>query len=272
MDQPTNDGINSYFVSQAARRAGLTVVLSGAGGDEVFWGYRHYRLLTRAGWLARCPGPLRRLLSYSGYQGGRLMRRDGWMRADYLSQSGSIDRVYLALRGFFAPDQAARLLDVSRAELDTIIEEQFGFCPLRPDGVTLAFNYMEIKRYLHDQLLRDTDVFGMAHSIEARVPYLDHVVVERTWSLPFARKLDRTVNKPLLVRAVDDPLLLAAASRKKRGFTFPMGRWMKACHSELQEIAASASLDRTTVRECWTQFARGELHWSRAWALTVLGS
>jgi asparagine synthase (glutamine-hydrolysing) len=136
----------------------------------------------------------------------------------------------------------------------------------------MAFNYLEIKRYLHDQLLRDTDVFGMAHSIEARVPYLDHVVVERIWGLASGLKLDSAVNKPLLVKALDDPLLRAAASRRKRGFSFPMSRWMQSCAAELQEIAVSASLDRGTVRDCWSQFARGQLHWSRAWVLTVLGS
>jgi asparagine synthase (glutamine-hydrolysing) len=272
MDQPTNDGINSYFVSQAARRTGLTVVLSGLGGDEVFWGYRHYPLLARAGWLVQSPWPLRRLLAYSGCRWGRLRSRDSWMRTAYLSGSGSIDRLYLTMRGFFAPEQAKRLLDMSRAELEAIIEEQFNFCPVPRSAPAMAFNYLEIKRYLHDQLLRDMDVFGMAHSIEARVPYLDHVLVERMWGLASELKLDSGVNKPLLVRAVDDPLLLTFASRRKRGFIFPMSRWMQSCRSELQEIAASASLDRRTVRECWTQFARGQLHWSRAWALAVLGS
>jgi asparagine synthase (glutamine-hydrolysing) len=272
MDQPTNDGINSYFVSQAARQAGLTVVLSGLGGDEVFWGYKHYRWLRRGGWLGQAPAPLRRLLAYSGCQWGRLLGRDNWMRAAYVGGSGSIDRVYLMIRGFFAPERAARLLDMSRAELDAIIEEQYGFGPAPRGAAAMAFNYLEMKRYLHDQLLRDTDVFGMAHSIEARVPYLDHVVVERIWSLASRLKLDRAVNKPLLVKAVGDPLLLAAASRRKRGFSFPMRRWMQSSIPELQEIAAAASLDRGTVRECWTQFARGQLHWSRAWVLAVLGS
>ena len=62
MDQPTNDGVNTYFVSKAARQAGLTVVLSGLGGDEVFWGYRHYRRLANSlRWLGRCPAPARRV-------------------------------------------------------------------------------------------------------------------------------------------------------------------------------------------------------------------
>ena len=85
-------------------------------------------------------------------------------------------------------------------------------------------------------------------------------------------KLDGAVNKPLLVRAVDDPLLLAAGSRPKSGFIFPMARWMRACAPELREIADSGSLDRGAVRECWNDFSAGRLHWSRAWSLAVLGS
>jgi len=68
------------------------------------------------------------------------------------------------------------------------------------------------------------------------------------------------------------PAVTAAATNKKRGFSFPMNRWMQSSIGELQEIAAAARLDRGTMRQCWNQFARGELHWSRAWVLTVLGA
>jgi asparagine synthase (glutamine-hydrolysing) len=272
MDQPTNDGVNSYFVSQAARKAGLTVVLSGLGGDEVFWGYKHYRWLENAAHLVQLPSPMRRLAAFSAGRWGRFRGQEKWMRAAYLSGSGSIDRVYLTMRGFFAPDQVAKLLDITRGELEEIVEEQFGFAEVRGGEPGKILNYLEMKRYLHDQLLRDTDVFGMAHSIEARVPYLDHVVVAKAWVLPAKQKLDASVNKPVLVRAVDDPAVTAAAANKKRGFSFPMNRWMQSSIGELQEIAAAARLDRGTMRQCWNQFARGELHWSRAWVLTVLGA
>lgn len=276
MDQPTNDGINSWFVSKAAREAGLKVVLSGLGGDEVFWGYKHHRRMQHAGLAAACPGPLRRLLAATGSGWGKLRGRDNWSRMAWLGGGASNGRVYLTLRGFFAPEQAARLLDADVAEMELACEEQF--CALE-SGETLSaagVNYVEMKRYLHDQLLRDTDVFSMAHSIEARVPLLDHVLVERLWRTAPESKLGGTVNKPLLVDAVGEAAVREAAARPKRGFSFPMDKWMKAAAPELREMAAHGPLagtaeGRKAVGECWTAFSEGRQHWSRAWALTVLG-
>ena len=277
MDQPTNDGVNSYFVSQAARAAGLTVVLSGLGGDEVFWGYKHYRWLRFGHFANRCPAPVRRLAAEAGYRWGRLRGRDNWMRTAWLKSGGSSARVYLTMRGFFAPDRVARLMDMSQAELDAAVEEHFGALGAGEDVSATSINYIEMKRYLHDQLLRDTDVFSMAHSIEARVPYLDHVLVERLWNTAPAlklgeTKLDQAMNKPLLVQAIGDASVREAGARPKRGFTFPMARWMKTAAPEMQEIAETGSLVRSAVRECWGDFSEGRMHWSRAWALTVLGA
>ena len=267
MDQPTNDGVNSYFVSQAARKAGLTVVLSGLGGDEVFWGYKHYRWLESRPWAIRAARPL----SYAGTLWGRWGGGDKWLRTAWLKRGASSGRVYLAMRGFFAPERVARLMDLTAAELEAAVEEHFGAGQFSAPTAT-SINYLEMKRYLHDQLLRDTDVFSMAHSIEARVPYLDHVLIERLWNTAPELKLDPAVNKPLLVRPVGERCVFEAGARPKRGFTFPMARWMKTSAAELREMAESGVLGRKAVRECWTDFAEGRMHWSRAWALTVLGA
>jgi asparagine synthase (glutamine-hydrolysing) len=272
MDQPTNDGVNSYFVSKAAREVGLKVVLSGLGGDEVFWGYKHYRLLRHGEWVRRCPAPLRYLMAEGGNRWGRIRGRDNWMRTAWLKSSNSSERVYLTMRGFFAPNQVARLMDMTHAELEAAVEEHFGALHAGEVPSATAINYLEFKRYLHDQLLRDTDVFSMAHSIEARVPYLDHVLVERLWNTRPELKLDKAMNKPLLVQAIDDTTVRQAGSRPKRGFTFPMARWMKISAAEMQEMAEGGSLVRSAVRECWTDFSEGRMHWSRAWALSVLGA
>ena len=271
MDQPTNDGVNSYFVSRAAREAGLTVVLSGLGGDEVFWGYKHYRWLASRGWMTRLPSPVISLMARAGCEWGRLRGRDNWMRTAWLRGGASSERVYLTMRGFFAPDQVARLMHLTEQELNEAVEEHFGV--FRAGAATpAAVNYLEIKRYLHDQLLRDTDVFSMTHSIEARVPWLDHVLAERLWRVAPERKLDPAMNKPLLVRGIGDAAVTAASSRPKKGFVFPMAHWMKTCAPELQEMSSGGTLEPKAVEDCWTDFSAGRMHWSRAWALTVLGA
>ena len=272
MDQPTNDGVNSWFVSKAARDAGLKVVLSGLGGDEVFWGYKHYKQLRSGNWAMACPAPIRRLAAHGGHAWGWMRGRDNWMRTAWLHSGASSEFVYLTLRGFFAPDRVARLLDMTRAELNAAVEEHFGRLSGGAAPGPEAINYLEMKRYLHDQLLRDTDVFSMAHSIEARVPYLDHAIVEQLWNAGAELKLDKVVNKPLLVNAVNDAAVLAAGSRAKRGFTFPMAGWMKKSAPQMREMAEGAALARSAVRECWGDFSAGRMHWSRAWALTVLGA
>lgn len=276
LDQPTNDGLNTYFVARAARQAGLTVVLSGVGGDEVFWGYPQHRWLRGpVGWLLGLPEPLSAGGAAALAGLGRVRGREQWERLGYLRSGASPERVYLALRGFFAPAQIARLLGGEQAELERRVTSLVGDHPGATAEADLAasFNRLEFGRYLHDQLLRDTDVFGMAHSIEVRVPYLDHEVVETMARVPARRRVEAGLNKPVLCRAVGDPLVLELARGRKRGFTLPLDRWMRQHAGSLEEVAlATDRLDREAVRGLWREFRAGRLHWSRAWALVVLGA
>ncbi|MGC9950224.1 MAG: asparagine synthase (glutamine-hydrolyzing) [Bryobacteraceae bacterium] len=280
MDQPTNDGVNTYFVSRAARQAGLTVVLSGLGGDEVFGGYKHYRWLARHGNSIRRFSALPRALRHAvlstavGY--GRLRGRENWMRLASLEDGVSDAGLYLALRGFFAPAQVRALLDVQSSDVRQAADEYLD-CLQSPETVATgpAFRRMEMRRYLHDQLLRDTDVFSMAHSIEVRVPYLDHVLVAQASAGEGAQASagDLHLNKPLLTAAAADPAVSAAALRGKRGFAFPFGKWMRLHSGELREMAlAGGCLNRPTIGKLWNEFDRGRLHWSRAWMLAVIGA
>jgi asparagine synthase (glutamine-hydrolysing) len=279
IDQPTNDGVNSYFVAGAARKIGLTVALSGLGGDEVFWGYRHYQWLTRRHsplpFLARFPEAVRKWISQGACLYGSWRGEERWQRFAYLHTDAGPSAYYLLARGFFAPVQIDRLLGIQPADreaftsgvLNSLANEQARTLNIH------AFNRIEMRRYLHDQLLRDSDVFGMAHSIEVRVPYLDHLLVEQIARIPVAQKLRRRKSKPLLLNCVYDPLVANLSGTSKRGFSLPMDQWMRQYANELEKIALQVDcLDLDHVRLLWRNFRNRRLHWSRAWALVVLGA
>ena len=279
MDQPTNDGVNTYFVARAARKAGLTVVLSGLGGDELFWGYPHYHWMARNRRVMRmfagAPGVVRKALIGSAAAVGQLQGREAWMRLRGLRPGLNPEGLYLAFRGFFGPEQVRRLLGAGQSEMDQLLSSNLaGLRPAATDGdYARGVNYIEMKRYLHDQLLRDADVFGMAHSVEVRVPYLDDAVVATAWSLPAALKMNGASNKAALVDAIGDSLVAEASRRPKRGFSFPLAAWIREQAGLMRELALETSvLDRATVTNLWTEFERGRLHWSRAWSLAVLGA
>ncbi len=275
MDQPTNDGVNTYFVSKAAREAGLKVVLSGLGGDEVFWGYRHYSWLEgRAPWLRMLlalPSPLRRTVLAASTLYGQATGQEKFRRLEALRKQPTIGGLYYLARGFFPPIQASKLLGLSPSELRTVSEEALAGSETNLDGA--AFNCLEMKRYLHDQLLRDADVFSMAHSIETRIPFLDHQLACRVAALPTAMKRANGVNKPALLGAVPHPVMAAAAGRKKMGFTFPIGQWLTDNLEPMREMARhSDALDARETDRLFNAFGHGRLHWSRAWAMVVLGA
>ncbi|MEZ4736433.1 MAG: asparagine synthase (glutamine-hydrolyzing), partial [Caldilineaceae bacterium] len=200
LDQPSIDGVNSYFVSQTARQAGLTVALSGLGGDELFGGYPNtfgdvpkvYNLLRR---IQTIPGaaPLAR----TGIT--HLYNRNGWQRlADALAHPATLANAYLTRRGLFSPREVQALIHP-----DLWHEAQKSFDPIahvaanaddRKSTIenrksTMAWiSRAELRTYTHHQLLRDTDAMSMAHSLEVRVPLLDRVLVEAVLRLPTAIK------------------------------------------------------------------------------------
>ncbi|MBV8553057.1 MAG: asparagine synthase (glutamine-hydrolyzing) [Acidobacteriaceae bacterium] len=280
MDQPTADGVNTYFVSRAARELGLKVVLSGLGGDEVFFGYSHYRsLILKSGALglyAHAPALLRAVAGTAASACGQMLGREQWGRFDHARQRSLNESLYLLVRGFFPPGQAADLLGMSAKEIGAAIDRAFEpLCEPGENGTADAarFQQLEMRRYLHDQLLRDSDVFSMAHSIELRVPLIDDEVVRAASAIPGDRMIGNGMNKPRLVEAVPGGLLVEAAKRPKRGFTFPFATWMKAHANELEEYALGGTLlDRHAVRNCWKRFRVGRLHWSRAWSTVVVRS
>jgi asparagine synthase (glutamine-hydrolysing) len=273
MDQPTVDGVNSYFVAEAARRAGVTVVLSGTGGDEVFLGYEHLRRsrrLDRArAILAALPPRATRGLIRVAAAGGGLLRRPGLEKLAYLERP-TLDNLYLVVRGLFSPGQVRDLLGIGEAELD-------GWGPALPPDERPArsaidtFGLREFTHYLQDQLLKDTDVMSMAHSVETRLPFLDHRLVEYVVGLPETLKVDRTRPKPMLLDALGEALPRVIWDRPKMGFVFPFEPWLRRTADEIEPMSLEGKLlQRKAVERVWAGFKAGRLHWSRPWALVVL--
>jgi asparagine synthase (glutamine-hydrolysing) len=282
MDQPTVDGVNTYFVSQAAKQAGLKVVLTGLGGDEVFWGYKHFAQIARWGGALRAleANPVARAAAIAV---GRALNKPALEKVKYLRER---DGGYWLIRGLFAPREIKRLLPDSEPVEMELPRNGSGFS-------TDRLAYLETKLYLQNQLLKDTDVMSMAHSVEARVPFLDHRLVEYVARVPSAMKLvlspsfssaslraglrvnsaeaiDSQTPKLLLVKALGDQLPREIVYRPKQGFTFPFAQWIKQYNRELRQMIAKNGLDVKAANEVWERFLRGQVHWSRPWALVVL--
>jgi asparagine synthase (glutamine-hydrolysing) len=113
----------------------------------------------------------------------------------------------------------------------------------------------------------------MRHAVEIRVPFLDHNLAEKVISLPVNYKISKGINKPLLINSLSEKLPSKIINRTKKGFTFPMGIWIRRNSNYFEECCLRCELlEKKTVREVWNNFRKGRLHWSRVWALVVLSN
>jgi asparagine synthase (glutamine-hydrolysing) len=282
------DGINTYFVSWAARQAGLKVALSGLGGDEVFGGYPTFRMTPRvaaAAALARVlPPSLRRNMSKSLVAVGRNGRSSS--RTDALRKFGavwtgpdSLPHPYFFTRLLFTPQQLDTLLLTRPAASPapwriTLERVAAGARELAGDA---AVSSLEMGSYMVNTLLRDTDAMSMHHSLEVRVPLLDHPLVEFVTALPDSARRHPSLPKALLAEALGAMLPQEVVDQPKRTFTFPWRRWLRGplgleVAMRLGGITPSLSevLDRERVHSVWRSFLMGRTGWARPWSLFVL--
>lgn len=258
MDQPGVDGINTWFVSQAAKEAGLTAVLSGVGADELFGGYPSFRRMPYI--------PFLRTFSFLAPLATQVTHNEGLKRWTYLNEKNPSFE-YLFLRGFFDPRQLKNFFSIHRnqqiASLQHIALAQRQI-PKNYDAKRAA--WFEQNYFMQNQLLKDTDSMSMQHGLEIRVPFLDEDLVHYVNTLPSNILFPK--NKPakhFLVHAFDDLLPEMIWKRPKMGFTFPFQFWLKR-HPRYLSLK-----DRyTKLSDLYTAFERDQIHWSKIMALLVM--
>jgi asparagine synthase (glutamine-hydrolysing) len=296
LDQPSMDGVNTFFLSWGARRAGLKVALSGLGGDELFGGYPSFRVTPQLAKIVaiagRLPERARHAISLAlleiGRRAGVRERADRLRKiASVFSHPEALPHAYFLNRILFTPRQTERLLSPSiiamrseaahseRISWRKWLEQLVVYAgTLRGESV---ISYLELRTYMLNTLLRDTDSMSMHHSLEVRVPLLDHELVEYVEALPnSARKKAGTV-KALLAESVKDLLPGGAEHRPKRAFTLPWEHWLRgkagtevACRLDMLTPSLASMLDSNAVQSVWRRFLSKRTGWARPWSLFVL--
>jgi asparagine synthase (glutamine-hydrolysing) len=230
MDQPTIDGINTWFVSKAARELGLKAAISGLGGDELFGGYPSYRDIPRlVRMLGKVPGV--DALGDSFRRATRpLVARFHPKLAGIVKYGGTFGGAYYLLRGLFMPWELNAVihdndfLQEGVQRLDPLDHIGRAMQP-EPNGDFARVACLEMSLYMRNQLLRDTDWASMAHSLEVRVPYVDVDLLKDI--APAVLALARTTGKRVLANVSSRALPSEIVSRLKTGFGTPVEIWLQ---------------------------------------------
>ena len=282
MDFPSGDGPNTYLVSKVTKESGITMALSGLGGDELFAGYPIFRRslqLHQNMWLKSFAGVFRNAA-------GSILKSikpsiASYKMADVLGQEYiDLPHSYSVNRKVLFDKEINSLLTYSEKKMNPIVTHCKAI-DISTDKSKLEIiskvSVMEMTTYMQNVLLRDSDQMSMAHSLEVRVPFLDHRLVEYSLLLSDKLKFPHSP-KTLLVDSLKDLLPNEIVNRPKMGFTFPWELWMKGelkdyCETQLISLKEREEFDGSGITTLWNRFLAGDklVTWSRVWPLVVLG-
>lgn len=254
MDQPSTDGINSYFICKYARKAGLKAVLSGLGADELLGGYPSFKREQQYNQLKNTP---RLLLQLAG-----LSPKDTYRKLSFLERKDPIGE-YLFYRGYYTPNETAQLLNISVKDVKESLSSINVPTYVSKLSAGNRVSFLETNIYMQSQLLKDTDAMSMWHSLEVRVPFLGRDFMEAVHSISTELLFGNAQPKHLLIESFKDILPKEIWDRKKQGFVLPFANWMKGKH-----ISEESDTD-PVLEKLFSRFNNGKLAWSRYWAYAL---
>jgi asparagine synthase (glutamine-hydrolysing) len=276
MDQPTVDGINTYVISNVAASIGIKTLLSGLGGDELFGGYTTFRNVP---FLFKHRSLLSKLAKLMVRLGGPNVAK--WHKVSQIGDIDTFEKIYLVHRCIrwegASDNQRSEKTPPREFSVPNGAWDDIPMLTDKNDFQRVAF--LELIFYLGNQLLRDSDIFSMANSVELRVPFLDLDVVTRAFALLKqynqmlwrGKRITRSILKEMCPQL---PL-----NRKKIGFTFPWALWLRG---NLKEMISETLLSKTSYENVSLDFQKGKellnnfLHnhplvsWYQVWSLFVL--
>jgi asparagine synthase (glutamine-hydrolysing) len=284
-DRPSIDGLNTYIISGALKRAGATVAFSGLGADELFGGYATFRRVRRLAPLLRSVAalPARSRRAVVGAVIGMFPRRYHTRIRSLAGSSGRCLDLAIELKEFLPADVLGSL-GLRAADLgvtsDYLAEEAYSVFDDVGDDPFLAVSRVETYLYMGNTLLRDSDVTSMAHSVELRVPFVSRPVLEAAGRIPGRLHSGRMKGpKHLLRKALADVLPTYVLRRPKTGFTLPVNDWMfgelrESCETALAAVEKIPFIDSHAVRSLWNKFMheRNHHYWMKPMLLVALGS
>ncbi|MCD6017744.1 MAG: asparagine synthase, glutamine-hydrolyzing [Bacteroidetes bacterium] len=277
IDHPSGDGPNSYIVSKATKQAGITMALSGLGGDELFAGYdifKRYYELEKKGWLNIIPA--------KGLAGKLLAAKKNSVQGDKTAEILNLDTI----NGFHAYPINRKLFN--QKDYRSLLKEQFNdsnfiknvIQKIETDKqhVLSRVSLFEIQTYMQNILLRDADQMSMAVALEVRVPFLDYKLVEFVLGVKDEYKYPHSPKK-LLTDALGELLPDNIVNRPKMGFTLPWKDWLKGelkdfCEENIVQFSKRSFVNRDSVLLIWNRFLNNDpkITWSRVWHLVILNN
>ena len=277
MDHPSGDGPNTFVVSKATKEAGISMALTGLGGDELFAGYPVFKRMHRLETIKniwKLPAALRRMAGDALYQlkpgiaAGKIRAALGEPHYSFGSNFAYTRRVLLE-------EQIQVLLHEPQDPTDELVASLFNGGG-KKGQILSSISRAEIGSYMQNVLLRDSDQMSMAHALELRVPFLDYRLVEYVLAVPDHIKYPQS-KKKLLIDSLPNILPENIVNRPKMGFEFPWAHWLKhelhdLANHQLLQLGSYGVMREEAIAGLWQQFKSGDpgISYSRIWPLVVL--